>query len=173
MTIGTAQAFGIANKLSPQAVRGHCRRGTFGKHAFRGPGGNWLIHMEEGRAALLRNRDLTTASLSLIADDAELRKAERARAAEAKRAAVAAPEVDLVEWSGPGGTYTAPASVARALEAAWANPDQPLMSPELIEACDRILVALGQLPKDFPIGCQVEVEPLNEVTPVAPERGTP
>jgi hypothetical protein len=172
MTIVTAQVFGSIMGISPQAARKHCRNGVLARAAFRGPAGNWLIHLEAGRAALLANRDLSHASVSLIETDDALRKAERARVAEAKRAAVAAPEPEpLVEWVGPGGRFVAPASVAAALKAACASPDLPLMNQALIEACDRVLVALGELPPDFKIGQPIEpVEP--PTSPAEPTRST-
>lgn len=152
----TIAIFADLVNASRQRVRAQARRGTFKKAAVRAPDGSWLLDREPALRAWDSNRDLSTAPLAVV-----VRESERVR--EAKRAAVAAPQTEeVMVWEGAGGRYEAPIALARALEAAWANPDQPLMNQALIEAADRILIAVGQLAPDFPVGCPIEVEPQPE-----------
>lgn len=130
---------------SKQRVRHHARLNLFGTAARRTPEG-WQLDLEPARKAWRTCRDLNTAPMSVVI----------AEIAREKRPTPTPDETDLVmAWDGPGGRYEAPVALARATEAALATEEQ-LLSPEMVAHLDRLLVAMGLLPRDFECGAPVE-----------------
>lgn len=149
----SAEAFGALVEITPQAVRRHCRAGVFGRHAKRGPRRTWLIDAEPALRAMASHRDLSKVALPLLNRllEAERKAATRLRPEQGDGPTLGEITPDMIPpgfdpvitWTGPGGSYETPLSVAMRVKAAIDNPDEPRLTADLVEHLDRILEVKG------------------------------
>lgn len=109
-------------KRTPAAITKAARTGRLRETVERGSRGELLFRWPAARDAFKANTDTT-----------------RARPEHLIGLERPAPTRQVAVWEGKFGRYEAPVEVAAALERADANPDEALLSPELVAHLDQIM----------------------------------